>query len=68
MAIRAYADYDSLSEYAREAMAWAVNTVNLKGANNRLLPDAACTRAQLVTLLYGWSPADNRQGGLQQVT
>ena len=52
MAIREYADYDSLSEYAREAMAWAVNTEILKGSNNRLLPDAACTRAQLVTLLY----------------
>ena len=52
LAIREYNDYDSLSEYAREAMAWAVNTEILKGANNRLLPDAACTRAQLVTLLY----------------
>ena len=52
MAIREYADYDSLSEYAREAMAWAVNTEILKGSNNRLLPDAVCTRAQLVTLLY----------------
>ena len=52
MVIREYADYDSLSEYAREAMAWAVNTEILKGSNNRLLPDAACTRAQLVTLLY----------------
>ena len=52
MAIREYDDYDSLSEYAREAMAWAVNTEILKGSNNRLLPDATCTRAQLVTLLY----------------
>ena len=52
MAIREYEDYDSLSEYAREAMAWAVNTEILKGANNRLLPDTSCTRAQLVTLLY----------------
>lgn len=52
MAIREYNDYDSLSEYAREAMAWAVNTEILKGSNNRLLPDASCTRAQLVTLLY----------------
>ena len=52
MAIREYDDYDSLSEYAREAMAWAVNTEILKGSNNRLLPDAVCTRAQLVTLLY----------------
>ena len=52
MAIREYADYDNLSEYAREAMAWAVNTEILKGSNNRLLPDTSCTRAQLVTLLY----------------
>ena len=47
-----YADYDSLSEYAREAMAWAVSTEILKDSNNRLLPDTSCTRAQLVTLLY----------------
>ena len=52
MAIREYDDYDSLSEYAREAMAWAVNAEILRGSDNRLLPDAACTRAQLVTLLY----------------
>ena len=52
MAIREYDDYDSLSEYAREAMAWAVNTEILRGSNNRLLPDTSCTRAQLVTLLY----------------
>ena len=52
MAIHEYEDYDSLSEYAREAMAWAVNTEILKGSDNRLLPDASCTRAQLVTLLY----------------
>ena len=52
MAIREYEDYDSLAEYAREAMVWAVNTEILKGSNNRLLPDAACTRTQLVTMLY----------------
>lgn len=52
MAIHEYEDYDSLSEYARGAMAWAVNTKTLKGSNNRLLPDTSCTRAQLVTLLY----------------
>ena len=52
MAIREYDDYDSLSEYARQAMAWAVGAGILEGSNNRLLPDASCTRAQLVTLLY----------------
>ena len=52
MAIREFDDYDSLSEYAREALAWAVNAGILKGSGNRLMPDADCTRAQLVTLLY----------------
>ena len=52
MAIREFDDYDSLSEYAREAMAWAVNAGILKGSGNRLMPAADCTRAQLVTLLY----------------
>ena len=52
MAIREFDDYDSLSEYAREAMAWAVNAGILKGSGSRLMPDADCTRAQLVTLLY----------------
>ena len=52
MAIHEYEDYDSLFGYAREAMAWAVNTEILKGSDNRLLPDVSCTRAQLVTLLY----------------
>ena len=33
-------------------MAWAVNAGILKGSGNRLMPDADCTRAQLVTLLY----------------
>ena len=51
MAIREFDDFDSVPAYALEAMGWAVNTGVFKGDNNRLLPQNACTRAQIVTLL-----------------
>lgn len=51
MAIREFDDFDSVPAYALEAMDWAVNTGVFKGDNNRLLPQNACTRAQIVTLL-----------------
>lgn len=52
MAIREFDDFDSVPAYALEAMDWAVNTGVFKGDNNRLLPQNACTRAQIVTLLW----------------
>lgn len=52
MAAREFADFESVSSYALEAMDWAVNTGVLKGDNNRLLPQDNCTRAQIVTMLY----------------
>ena len=52
MAIREFDDFDAVPTYALEAMDWAVNTGVLKGDNNRLLPQNACTRAQIVTLLW----------------
>ena len=52
MAIREFDDLDSVPAYALEAMDWAVNAGMLKGDNNRLLPKNACTRAQIVTLLW----------------
>lgn len=52
MAIREFDDFDSVPAYALEAMDWAVNAGVLKGDNNRLLPQNACTRAQIVTLLW----------------
>ena len=51
MAIREFDDFDSVPAYALEAMGWAVNTGVFKGDNDRLLPQNACTRAQIVTLL-----------------
>ena len=52
MAAREFADFESVSSYALEAMDWAVNAGVLKGDNNRLLPQDNCTRAQIVTMLY----------------
>ena len=52
MAIREFDDFDTVPAYALEAMDWAVNAGVLKGDNNRLLPQNACTRAQIVTLLW----------------
>ena len=52
MAIREFDDFDAVPAYALEAMDWAVNAGVLKGDNNRLLPPANCTRAQIVTMLY----------------
>lgn len=52
MAAREFADFESVSSYALEAVDWAVNAGVLKGDNNRLLPQDNCTRAQIVTMLY----------------
>lgn len=51
MAAREFADFESVSSYALEAMDWAVNTGVLKGDNNRLRPQTL-HRAQIVTMLY----------------
>lgn len=52
MEVREFDDFEQVSAYAGEAMAWAVNTGILKGADNQLMPKAPCTRAQIVTMLH----------------
>lgn len=52
MAVREYNDYETIAGYALAAMQWAVNTGILKGDQNYLLPGDACTRAQIMTMLY----------------
>ena len=44
-------DFEQVSAYAEEAITWAVNAAILRGAGNRLMPQAPCTRAQMVTML-----------------
>ena len=44
-------DFEQVSAYAEEAVTWAVNAAILRGDDNRLMPQAPCTRAQIVTML-----------------
>ena len=52
MAIREFGDYESISDYAMGAMAWAVNTGLVKGDSNLLYPKGTATRAELAALLH----------------
>ena len=52
MAIREFDDYESISDYAMGAMAWAVNTGLVKGDSNLLHPNGTATRAELAALLH----------------
>ena len=52
MLFRSFTDISADSYYA-EAVAWAVeNGITVGTGSSLFLPDAACTRAQAVTLLY----------------
>ena len=48
---REFDDFEQVSAYAEEAITWAVNAAILRGTDNRLMPQALCTRAQMVTML-----------------
>lgn len=52
MAIREYADYDSISAYALPSMNWAVASGIIKGKDgNTLDPQGTATRAEIATML-----------------
>lgn len=48
---RGFDDFERVSAYAEEAIAWAADAAILRGSDNRLMPQAPCTRAQMVTML-----------------
>jgi hypothetical protein len=45
-----YSDADSVSSYAADAMAWAVENGILNGINGSLAPQATATRAQVAAI------------------
>ena len=47
-----FADSAEIPAYARPALNWAISADVLQGSGAKLLPNEACTRAQIVTLLY----------------
>jgi hypothetical protein len=51
MAVREFDDYDSISSYASEAMAWAVSVGLIQGSGNMLNPQSSATRAEVATML-----------------
>ena len=52
MAIREYADFEQISDYAVEAMTWAVNTWIINGTSSTTIsPQGEATRAQVATIL-----------------
>lgn len=52
MAIREFGDYESISDYAMGAMAWAVNIGLVKGDSNLLYPNGTATRAEIAAMLH----------------
>lgn len=49
--LSAYPDAESVSSWAREAMAWAVSEGVITGKDGRLAPQGTCSRAELAAIL-----------------
>lgn len=53
MAIREYTDYETISSYATEALAWANSAKLINGfSNNTIQPFGTATRGQAATIIY----------------
>ena len=50
--VSAYADADSVPDYALPAMNWALAAGIVQGDGTNLMPNAGCTRGQIVTFLW----------------
>lgn len=63
MAIREYADYDSISAWALSAMDWAVSAQLIDGRGNSLLsPAGSATRAEIAQILMNYIKTSNQFG------
>ena len=55
MAVREFSDYDEISDYAKPAMAWAVNTSIIGGMyDGTLMTHGKATRAEAATMLMNF--------------
>lgn len=55
MAVREFSDYESISDYARTAIAWAVNAGIMGGMDDgTLMPQGKATRAEAATMLMNF--------------
>ena len=53
----AFADFGDVSDYAVEAMRWAVSNRIINGSNNRLLPGDYASRAEVAQIICNYVPA-----------
>ncbi len=61
MKIREFSDYDDISDYALEALTWAVNVGLINGReNNNVAPQDFATRAEIATILYRFVETYNK--------
>lgn len=49
--LSAFSDADQIAEYARDAVAWAVQTELLTGYNGKMMPSGYANRAQIAAIL-----------------
>ena len=55
MAVREFSDYETISDYARPAMAWAMNTGVMNGMDDgTMMPQGKTTRAEAATMLMNF--------------
>ena len=55
MAVREFSDYENISDYARPAMAWAVNAGIMGGMDDgTLMPQGKATRAEAATMFMNF--------------
>lgn len=55
MAVREFSDYEDISDYAKSAMAWAVNADIMGGMDDgTLMPQGKATRAEAATILMNF--------------
>ena len=50
--LRSYTDYASVSDYAYDAMSWAVGSGYVKGSGAKLSPKNNATRAEVAVMLH----------------
>lgn len=54
MAIKEFSDFDKISDWAMDAMTWAVNAGIIKGSNNALNPGGTASRAEVAQMFMNY--------------
>lgn len=60
MTVQKFDDYNSISEYAKTSLNWAVNAELIKGSDNNLMPNGDATRAQVAAILMRFNQSTEK--------